>query len=315
VRLTALQEADLQTWMNLLAGDAMRGRDSGSPEILLSAGYIAGVWQSMGLTPVPGSGSFFHPFSFSSGGEIYNEYNVVGYLEGSDPDLMEEMILIGAHYDHVGVGNPVDGDSIYNGADDDASGTVALLGIAKLLAAGERPARSVVFCAWGAEEMGLRGSKAFAANPTVDLAKVVVNYNLEMIGHAEELGEGKVFMTGPEYSDLADHVRGYLSHGGFELIPNPFASMDLFYRSDNASFVNLNEGNGRDKKMAGIPAHTFCTWGSESHYHKPNDEPDGINYANMHKLILALTPAIAASANGTEWVQWTDKKFIRYEGK
>lgn len=293
----------------------MRGRDSGSPEILLSAGYIAGVWQSMGLTPVPGTESFFHPFSFESGGKLYSEYNVVGYLEGADPKLKEEIVMIGAHYDHVGIGKPVDGDSIYNGADDDASGTVAMIGIAKLLAAGKRPARSVVFCAWGAEEMGLRGSKAFAANPTIDLAKVVVNYNLEMVGHAEKLGQGKVFMTGPEYSDLDDHVKVFLTAGGFELVADPFADMGLFYRSDNASFVNLNEGNGRRKKMAGIPAHTFCTWGSESHYHQPNDEPDGINYANMYKLVSALAPAIAASANVAEWVQWTDDQFVRYEGE
>ena len=308
----AVEKQDLQTWMNIMAGDAMRGRASGSPEIKLAAGFLAGQMQSFGLTPVPGSDSYFHAFTFGRGDNKFTEYNVVGYLEGSDPELKNEYILIGGHYDHVGIGQVVDGDSIYNGADDDASGTLTMLGLAKMLSMGERPARSIVFAAWAAEEMGLQGSKAFAANPPIALENMMVNLNLEMLGHAEDLGEGRVYMTGPQYSNLDDLLAPALKEGGFELIADPFPDWSLFYRSDNASFISLVKDA---EPSQGIPAHTLCTWGGESHYHKPDDSPEIVNYDNMYKLLLALAPAVQDLANMAETVNWTDEGFVRYTGE
>ena len=307
----ALSQQDLKTWMEFLAGDALRGRASGSPEVLMAAGYLAAQMEAVGLTPLPGHNSYFHEFTFERGGTTYTEYNVVGYLEGANPKKKAEYILIGGHYDHVGVGAAVEGDSIYNGADDDASGTITMLGLAKMLAAGERPARSIVFAAWAAEEMGLMGSKAFAANPPIALENMAVNVNLEMTGHAEQLGEGKVFMTGPQYSNLNTQISETLASNGFELIDDPFAAQNLFYRSDNASFISLKKEGDVN---FGIPAHTLCTWGGEDHYHRPHDDPSTVNYANMHKLVLALTPAIAKLANEAERTEWTSEDFARYTG-
>lgn len=307
-----LQQADLELWMNFLAGDALRGRKSGSKEGLLAAGYLAGQMEQMGLRPLPGQASFFIPFTYEREGELITDYNVVGYLKGSDPDMEHEFVMLGGHYDHVGVQQPINGDSIYNGADDDASGTVCMLGIAKLLAANP-PSRSIVACAWAAEEMGLKGSMAFAANPPIALKNMVTMVNLELTGHAEKLGEGKVFMTGAQYSDLDDRVSDHLSAGGFELIDDPFPSFQLFYRSDNAPFTNLNQAKG-DEVKRGIPAHSFSTWGGEEHYHQPSDDPSSINYDNMFGLIKALTPAVRDLANTPKMVAWTNEEFARYTG-
>ena len=116
--------------------------------------------------------------------------NVVGVFEGSDPVLKDEYVAIGAHYDHVGVGMPVNGDAIYNGADDDGSGTTALLAMAEAVAkAPTRPKRSVVFIWHAGEEKGLWGSRYFAENPTIPLNRIVTQLNIDMIGRSKPAGD------------------------------------------------------------------------------------------------------------------------------
>src|SRR5678815_4463550 len=125
--------------------------------------------------------------------------NVVAVFEGSDPVLKDEYVAVGAHYDHVGIGAPVNGDSIYNGADDDGSGTTALLAMAEALAkAPIRPKRSVVFIWHAGEEKGLWGSRYFVENPTIPLNKIVTQLNIDMIGRSKKAGD-----TNPRNKELS----------------------------------------------------------------------------------------------------------------
>ena len=172
------------------------------------------------------------------------EANIVGILPGSDPELRDEYILVTAHYDHVGVGRPVDGDSIYNGADDDASGTAALIWIAESLAAAEtRPARSIVFAAVTGEEMGLLGTRWYITDPPVPLEQTVANLNIEMIARPDPVtGPGRGWLTGYERTTMGE----MLTAAGLPIDPDPHPEQNYYERSDNIAFARL-----------GIPAHTL----------------------------------------------------------
>ncbi len=263
---------------------------------------------------IQGQDNYFQPVSFSNRqGEKIIDRNVVGLLEGSDPALKDEYILVTAHFDHIGISRAVNGDSINNGADDNASGVVAMLTMMhNFKKQGIQPKRSIIFVAFTGEEMGLQGSKYYANNPVYPLEKTNVNLNFEMVAHSEKLGKRKFYLTGDTYSDLATVIRSSLNGTDWELIDDPFREMQLFYRSDNASFVSMKiEG---DMKY-GIPAHTLCTWGTESHYHRPNDQVDIVDFENMTSFVNMISKVSLDIANRPAQIKWTSDEFSRYAGK
>ena len=186
-----------------LASDALRGRDTPSPGLDSAAAYVAREFARLGLQGGAGEGGFIQRFPLRRNGPAVAP-NVVAIFAGSDPTLRGEYVVLSAHMDHVGVGRPVRGDSIYNGADDDASGTSALLEVAEAFAALEtRPARSILFLGVSGEEKGLLGSAWFSDHPTVPIGSIVANVNIDMIGRNTP---DDVVVIGKNYSSLGPLV-------------------------------------------------------------------------------------------------------------
>ena len=238
---------------------------------------------------------------------VYTQ-NVVGILEGSDPVLKNEYVAVGAHYDHVGMNPFAPGpDKIWNGADDDGSGTVAVMSIAKAFAEGaQKPKRSILFIWHAGEEKGLWGSEYFADNPTVPISSIVTQLNIDMIGRYQNLGDenhpqnknlpkqGEVFTIGAsmmstELGQIADTVnKSFLNLGFNNKYDGPDHPEQFFYRSDHFNYA---------KK--GIPIIFFMD-GSHQEYHQPADHVDKINFESMEKTtktIFAIGWELANRAN------------------
>lgn len=296
--------SDLEYWVGILASDSLMGRKNGTPYLDTAAMFIATWYDSLGLSPLPDMDGYMQPYVL---GNSIKGQNVVGWLEGSDSLLKDEYIILSAHYDHVGMGTAIGGDSLYNGANDNASGVATLLGIAKALQAMDSiPKRSLLFVAYGAEEIGLLGSRYFKENPPVPLEQVVLNLNFEMTGHSLKLGKRNVYLTGAKYSDLETYVRAYFDEENWTLIDNPFPYANLFRRSDNYNLASIRQ---EGEITYGIPAHTICTWGGEDHYHKPHDEAEFIDYENMQSLVEVMTGLVADLADSPERITWTDANY------
>ncbi len=212
--------------------------------------------------------------------------NVVGVIPGSDRKLKHEVVLVMAHYDHLGIRGPgIDGDSIYNGADDDASGVVAVLEIARALSQGKGPKRTVIFATMTGEEMGLLGTRFFINNPPVPLATVVAGFEIEMIGRPDPLagGFGKAWLTGYDRSTMGDMLKA----NGIPIVADPRPNQNFFQRSDNYAFAQL-----------GIVAHTLSTFNLHTDYHRPSDDVDKVDFDHMTAVIKAAAVAVRQLADG-----------------
>jgi hypothetical protein len=223
--------------------------------------------------------------------------NVVAVLPGRDAALRDEYIVISAHFDHVGVGQPdARGDSIYNGADDNASGTAVMLEVAQAMAAlpeEHRPRRSIMFIGVSGEEKGLLGSRYFADNPTVPIERLVANINLDMVGRNNP---NEVIAIGPEYTNIGD-VAHRIARENPELrlriVPDPMPEEMLFFRSDHVSFVRHD-----------IPAIFFFT-GLHEDYHRPSDTVEKIDAdkaARIGRLVFRLTHELGTADERPQWL-------------
>lgn len=303
-------EADtLRQWAHYLAGDEMKGRANGSPEMLQAAQFIAENLRASGLAPLPGLDGFFQEYAFTNRrGDVINERNVIAYLEGADPDLKNEYLVFSSHFDHVGIGRAVNGDSIYNGANDNVAGTVTIMGLARYWHEnGLRPNRSVIFAAYSGEEMGLHGSRHFAAHLPFDIQQIYLNLNMEMTGHCSILGERTYYITGPAYTNLDELLDVYNHNTGWTRTDAEKNADRLFFASDNVSLAI--DRSGEEMKL-NIPAHTWCTHGGEDHIHKPHDEPQFMNYCNMADLVEYLSGLglyFGQSASGL--IEWDEVTF------
>ena len=235
--------------------------------------------------------------------ETLSTQNVVAVWEGSDPVLKDEYVAVGAHYDHVGVGTPVNGDWIFNGADDDGSGTTALLGMAEALAhAPSRPKRSVLFVWHCGEEKGLWGSRYFTENPTIPLDHVVAQLNIDMIGRSKKEGDtnprnkeltgpNEVYVIGStmmstELGELVDSVnKSFLNVTFDRRYDDPKDPNRFFYRSDHYNYA---------KK--GIPIIFFFD-GVHEDYHQLGDSADKIDYQKMEKITRTVYMTLWEVAN------------------
>ncbi|WZO97646.1 M28 family peptidase [Isosphaeraceae bacterium EP7] len=223
--------------------------------------------------------------------------NVIGMLKGSDPELASTYVMVTAHYDHLGTGTAVDGDRIFNGANDDASGTASVVEIAGALATlKERPKRSIVFMTFFGEEKGLLGSRYYAKHPAVPLAGTVADINLEHVGRTDDLEgptEGKASMTGFDFSDLGTIFQAAGKAEQIEVTKHPKNSDLFFSRSDNQALADL-----------GIPAHSLCTAFLFPDYHALGDHWEKLNYPNMVKVDRLVARALVSIADNPEAPRW-----------
>ena len=217
-------------------------------------------------------------------------FNAIGYLAGSDANA--GTILLTAHLDHLGVGKPVEGDAIYNGANDDAAGTTAVLELAHALAAGPKLRRSVLFVCYGSEEVGELGSTYFGEHPPVPLTSLVANLEFEMIGNQDpKMPKGVLLLTGWERSNLGPALK---EHGAL-VGPDPYPGQRFFERSDNYALA-----------LKGVVAHTAAGWAMPPTYHQPSDDLAHLDLGFMTGAIQSLIEPVrwlAMSDFKPEWVK------------
>jgi len=266
-----------------LASDKMEGRRTGTAGIEKAAVYIEKEFKRIGLTTFKDLKTFRQPFTFknrSTEKEI-TASNIIGVLEGKSNK--NEFVLFSAHYDHLGILKKAEQvDSIYNGANDDASGVTGVLALAEHFKNKNFNERTLVFIAFAGEEMGLMGSSHFGKE--IDAKKFVAGINLEMIGKNPISGPNTAWLTGFERSDFGKIIQRNLKGSPYQLFPDPYPKFNLFFRSDNASLARL-----------GVPSHTFSTTpiDIDKDYHQVSDEAGTLN-------MTVITQTIQAVAKGTE---------------
>lgn len=218
--------------------------------------------------------------------------NVLGVLPGRSKK--DEYVVFSGHYDHLGIGRPdPNGDSIYNGANDDAAGTTAVMMLAKYFSAVKNNERTLLFVAFTAEEIGGYGSRYFSKQ--LDPEKVVAMFNIEMIGTDSKWGPNSAYITGYEKSDMGKILRANLAGSKFRFEPDPYPKQNLFFRSDNATLAAL-----------GVPAHTISTSkmeqppNNEPNYHKQSDEIGTLDMNNMAEVIKAIAISSKTIVSGKD---------------
>lgn len=278
-----IDTATVRKHLYTLASDEMEGRGVGTEGIEKAAKYIESEFKRIGLTTFENLDDYRQTFTFTSrrSKKEITTSNLIGVLEGKSKK--DEYVVISAHYDHLGI-RKIEGqtDSIFNGANDDASGVTGVLTLAEYLKNKGDNERTVIFIAFTAEESGLVGSTHFGKG--IDAAKFVAGINLEMIGKTPSFGPNTAWLTGFERSDFGKIVQKNLKGSGYQLYPDPYDKFNLFFRSDNASLARL-----------GVPSHTFSTTpiDVDKDYHKASDEPETLD-------VSVITETIKAVAKGTE---------------
>lgn len=256
----SISAEELAEVVSFLAHPEFQGREAGTPAAQKAAAWIAQQLEQMEISPAGVDGQYFQPF-----GDGFS--NVLAILPGDDPELAGQVIVVGAHFDHIGFGRKRDSGQVHPGADDNATGVAAVLELAEAFRHFAPPRRrTLLFAFWDAEEKGLLGSKQWVNNPTVPLESVVLALNFDMIGR---LREDRVHLVG---------VRSGLGWRRLFVLHNPgdlylVFSWSIRPDSDHIPFFN-----------AGIPSVMFHT-GLHEDYHKPTDTADRINYAGMERIV------------------------------
>jgi hypothetical protein len=308
--LATIRADDLRDYEAWLAADERKGRCAGEPGNDEAADWIAAKFEELGLAPLGDDGTYLQHFDFrvrgGKGGKMARTQNVVGLWEGSDPLLKEQVVVIGAHFDHVGtvesadagrIGGPVGDDTIWNGADDNGSGTSTLIEVAQAFAeSGLQPKRSLLFIAFSAEEQGLFGSAHWCREPTIPPERMVAMLNMDMVGRIPPPGK-KIEMaaTGSLENDLWPRL--------IELSRSAAPSLEFTLQSqsrpdsDHASFID-----------AGVPA-VFIYTGEHADYHRPTDSADKITYDHMEQIGRFATALLWNAANCEEKLVFAKPKF------
>jgi Zn-dependent M28 family amino/carboxypeptidase len=300
---TAILEREVHADMNFLADDELHGRGSATRDEHIAALFVAAQLQSLGLEPGGENGTFLQKTALpdplparvqqrvSKFQDVPRKetWNAIGILRGSTAP--NEVILLTAHLDHLGIG-PANaaGDTNYNGADDDASGTTAVLALAHILATGPRPRRTIVFALFGSEELGGFGNRAFLAHPPVPLTSIVANLEFEMIGRPDPaVPAGTLWVAGFDRSNLGPEL---VKHGA-HLVNDPHTTQRFFQRSDNYALA-----------LQGIVAHSISSFGLHKDYHQPSDELSTIDFNHMTKAIASMVNPIRWLANSNWKPEW-----------
>jgi hypothetical protein len=295
-----IRPEDFRWRVSVLAHDSMSGRETPSPELDAAGLWIASEFQRFGLKPGGDDGGFVQRYPIP--GAIWQSApNVVGILEGSDPALRAEYVVISAHMDHVGVGRPdARGDSIYNGADDNASGTATVLEIAEAMASLEaRPRRSILFALVSGEEKGLWGSAHLMDHAPVPADRMVADLNVDMVGRN---WKDTIVVIGREHSDLGAAVaraNGAAPELGITVVGDLWPQEQFFFRSDHYNFARR-----------GVPAIFFFN-GVHEDYHRPSDHWEKIDTekaARVARLVLRVGLEVA---NAEERPRWNPESYRR----
>lgn len=214
-------------------------------------------------------------------------FNVAGVIPGKSK--AKELVIFSGHYDHLGFAKPIEGDSIMNGADDDASGTSAVIALAKYYKKQNKNQRTLIFVAFTAEELGMFGSKYFSQK--LDPEDVVAMFNIEMIGKDSKFGQNTAYLTGFDKSDLGKIMQKNVAGSEFSFHPDPYVSQNLFYRSDNATLAAL-----------GVPAHTISTVqiDKDNLYHTVKDSYESLDINNIYGAVKAIAKGAESIVNGKD---------------
>ena len=291
----AIDEKNVRAEMNFLAGDAMMGRQSGTIFEWIAAEYISSQFMQFGLEPAgdkDGSGRLTYLQAVVTPNRTWN---AIGKITGTDKNLASEVILLSAHLDHLGMRDTASGDDkIFNGADDDASGSIAVLELARVLGSGQKPKRTVYFVCFGSEEVGGFGARYFIDNLPFPKEKLVANLEFEMIGRPDaKVKAEELWLTGYERSNLGPE----LAKRGARLVADPHPEQNFFRRSDNYTLARQ-----------GIIAHTVSSYGLHTDYHKVTDEIKTIDFVHMTQAINSMVAPV-------QWLINSDFKPSWIEGK
>ena len=301
----SIKADELKKNLMVIASDEMEGRQTGSEGQKKAGVYMIDYYKNLGVSYPKALGSYYQKVPKealkSRRGELPDSENILAFIEGTEKP--EEIIVISAHYDHVGTNNGV----VYNGADDDGSGTVAVMEIAEAFQqakkAGKGPKRSILFLHVTGEEHGLLGSKYYSENPVFDLKNTVANLNIDMIGRSDKENEGKnyVYVIG---SDMLSTELKKINMAANKATQNlelnykyddPNDPMRLYYRSDHYNFAKH-----------GIPVAFFFD-GIHEDYHQPTDDPEKIDYPLLQKRAQLVFATAWELANRKERIV-VDKK-------
>jgi Zn-dependent M28 family amino/carboxypeptidase len=307
--LDKIESADLKRMVTYLASDELKGRNTPSPGLDMAADFIAAEFKKSGVKPGNGE-SYFQETEWTRGASAGQKVrNVIGIVPGSDPILSKQYVVVSGHYDHLGERKLTElnakDDLIYNGANDDGSGTAGVMAIGKALAQ-EKPKRTVILITWYGEEKGLVGSTFYVTNPIFPLKETVANINLEQIGRTDDLEGARVnagSLTGFNFSSIGTTFAAVGKTMGTEISGHPTSSASFFARSDNVSFARF-----------GIPAHTLCTAFEYPDYHKVSDHADKLDYENMVKIVKVTAATVMEIANAPTRPTWNkdDPKTAKY---
>jgi len=266
-----------------LSSDEMEGRATYSPGIDKAASFIEAEFKAIGLVPLSGESGYRQTFE-KDGKPLFN---VAGMIPGKS--RAKEIVIFSGHYDHLGIIKAEGQDSIANGADDDASGTTAMIALAKYYKKLKNNERTLIFVAFTAEEIGGFGAKHFSEKLNPD--DVVAMFNIEMIGKDSKFGKNTAFITGFDKSDFGAILQKNLTGTEFTFHPDPYPEQDLFYRSDNATLAAL-----------GVPAHTISTdqIDTDKLYHTVKDEYETLDIDNILATIKGIAKSAVSIIKGTD---------------
>lgn len=275
-----IQKSEIVRIETELASDKMQGRQVFTVGIDSASAFIEKEFAKIGLAYYKDLKNYRQEFTAKN----KSANNVIGILPGkSKPN---EYVIFSAHYDHLGL-NEEGEDKVYNGANDDASGTTAVIALAKYFKELGNNERTIIFVAFTAEEIGIVGSKYFSKEINPD--EVVAMFNIEMIGTDSKWGNDSAYITGFGKSDFGTILQNNLKNSKFKFYADPYTKMKLFYRSDNAALASL-----------GVPAHTISTskMDDEPNYHKVSDEVSTLDLDNMTEIIKAIAISSESIING-----------------
>lgn len=302
--LEGISANSLRGHVSFLASDLLEGRRTPSKGLEIAAEYIAAQFRRAGIEAAAGEGYFqdgsVSPPSRSPAAaqsEPVPIRNVAGILRGSDVALAQTCVIVSAHYDHLGTRGQGEGDRIYNGANDDASGTAAVLEIASALARLRvKPKRSVLFLLFAGEERGRLGSRYYAEHPLFPLDKNDAQVNLEQLGRTDDITgplASTAYVTGFDYSDVGPVLEAAGELAGVRIQKHEANSDKFFSASDNFSLA-----------QKGVPAHTISVGYIFPDYHQPGDEWQKLDYENMAKIVRAIAAGVWRLADSPEPVRW-----------
>jgi Zn-dependent M28 family amino/carboxypeptidase len=290
--------ACIRSNLDYLAGPELHGRGSGTLDEYHAAKLIADKLKAYGLAPAAGDDQYIQvatierrvPPTTSTAGQsaqaatqISHTWNVLAKIEGKKPN---QIILLSAHLDHLGVRR----GQTYPGADDDGSGTVAVMELARALAKQPRPERTIVFALWGSEELGMLGARYFLQHPTFALKDMIANLEFEMIARADpKVKPDQLWLTGWERSDLGPALAAH----GAQLVGDPHPEQKFFTRSDNYALAK-----------DGIVAQTVSSYGLHKDYHQPTDTLDKVDWQHLDSAVGSMIAPISWLANSDFTPKW-----------